>query len=67
MSRRLYVIEKPFPASMGETKGSERVFKPGETLWWDGKELSNPVVFEVDNIPFQAELEQFLASVHVPS
>ena len=67
VNRRLCVVEKPFPAAMVEGKSFTRVFKPSETLWWDGNQSSDPVVFEVDRIPFQADLNQFLASVRVPT
>jgi hypothetical protein len=64
MGRQVYRVENPFRARMDETK-AERVFKPGETLWWDGNELSDPVTFEVDNILFEAELKRFLAGVRL--
>jgi hypothetical protein len=64
MIRRICTVEKPFTALMVESQ-DKRVFKPGETLFWDGNE-SDPVTFEFDTIPFQAELKQFLASVRVP-
>lgn len=62
MSRQIYRVENPFRARLVETR-AERVFRPPETLWWDGNVSSNLVTFEVDNILFQAELKQFLASV----
>jgi hypothetical protein len=50
MNRRLYVVEKPLPASMVEASGSRRTFKQGETVWWDGDQSHNSAIFEVDNI-----------------
>jgi len=67
MNRRLYAIEKPFPATMLEDDSFTRVFKPPETLWWDTDQQEDPVVFEVDNIRFFADRSQFLTSIRVPS
>ena len=58
IERRIYRVTKTFQAIGG------RIFKPGETLYWDGVE-NDPVTFEVDTVPFEARLEEFLASVQI--
>jgi hypothetical protein len=58
IERRIYAVTKPFRAT------GRRIFKPGENLSWDGIE-SDAVTFEVNNIPFQADLEEFLAGVQI--
>jgi hypothetical protein len=64
MKRRICTVEKSFTALMVESQ-DKRVFRPRETLFWDGVE-SDPVTFEFDGIFFEAELKQFLTSVRPP-
>jgi hypothetical protein len=58
IQRRIYKVTKTFRAIGG------RIFKPGETVSWDGVK-NDPVTFEVDNIPFEADLQEFLASIQI--
>jgi hypothetical protein len=47
-SRRICTVEKSFTALMVEWR-AKRVFKLGETLFWDGNG-TDAVTFEVDNV-----------------
>ena len=43
---RLYAVKRPFAATTIWVSSTSRIFRPGETLWWDPESFSD--LFKVD-------------------
>lgn len=66
MNRRKCTVKIPLKASSVDDPTFVRTFQPKETLWWDTSQITDPVIFEQDNMEFTAGRTAFLASVEVP-
>ena len=54
MERR-YIVKQPFAATRTDTGGRGQ-FEPGDQLWWDAEECSDPVVFTLyDKYKFRVD------------
>ncbi len=59
---RLYAVKRPFAATTVWVSATSRIFKPGETLWWDREGLSD--LFKVDGFKWHPEdVVQFTKSI----
>jgi len=63
--KHLYLVKHPFWATLVGGKWS-RPFNPGETLWWNDTDLSDPTSFNVDNTEWQTIRNEFLNSIELP-
>jgi len=50
---RLYAVKRPFVATTAWISSTSRIFRPGETLWWDKEGLSD--LFKVDGFNWHPE------------
>ena len=54
MERR-YRVKHPFTAATVGNGAKAKVFRPGESVWWDEEGSSGPVVFKVNGFKWQAD------------
>jgi len=54
MERR-YRVTHPFIAGTVGNGAKAKIFRPGESVWWDEEGSSVPVVFKVDGFKWQAD------------
>jgi hypothetical protein len=54
MERR-YRVMHSFTATTVGNGAKAKVFRPGESVWWDEEESSGPVVFKVNGFKWQAD------------
>jgi len=45
--KRTFIVQHPFRATMIGNKDHTRTFRPGEMVWCDVDQMSDPVNFEV--------------------
>jgi hypothetical protein len=50
---RLYAVKRPFAATTAWVSSTSRIFRPGETLWWDAEGFSD--LFKVDGFKWHPE------------
>jgi hypothetical protein len=65
--KRTFVVKHPVRATIVGNKGHTRIFHPGETVWCDVDQISDPVTFESDLVQFKADRIEFAKNVEVPS
>jgi hypothetical protein len=61
--KRIFVVKHRFKATIRGNPDGNRIFKPKESVWWDPEDLSDPVVFEVDRVQFEADRAEFIKSI----
>ena len=63
MERR-YRVKHPFIAGTVGNGSKAKIFRPGESVWWDEEGSSSPVIFKVDGFKWQADdAAQFAHSI----
>jgi hypothetical protein len=50
---RLYAVKRPFAATTTWVGATSRIFRPGETLWWDEEGPTD--LFKVDGFKWHPE------------
>ena len=61
---RLYAVTRPFAATTTWVGATSRIFRPGETLWWDAEGLT--ALFKVDGFKWHPDdVIQFAKSVEL--
>ena len=54
MERR-YRVKHPFMAGTVGNGAKSRIFRPGESVWWDEQDSTGLVIFKVDGFKWQAD------------
>jgi hypothetical protein len=67
MLKRKCAVRVRLRAWRGDNPSRGATLLPGEHVWWDTSQTSDPVVFEIDNLPFKADRANFLTSVEIPA
>jgi hypothetical protein len=64
--KRTFVVKHQFRATIVGKKDDTRIFHPGETVFCDADQVSDPVTFESDLVPFETALVEFAKNVEAP-
>jgi hypothetical protein len=54
MMKNSYSVKHPLRATMIGNEDGTRIFKLGDTVWFDTDQLSDPVTFEANLVQFKA-------------
>ena len=65
--KRTFVVKHPFLAAIVGNKDHTRILYPGETVWCDADQMSDPVAFEADLVRFEAVRIEFAKNVESPT
>ena len=59
--KRRYTVKHPLRAAKVENRDESRTFKPGESVWCEADQFSDPI--KVDAVEFKSERIYFVKSV----
>jgi len=65
--KRTFVVKHQFQAALVGKKDDTRIFHPGETVCCETDQVSDPVTFESDLVPFETPLVEFAKNVEAPA
>jgi len=63
--KRRYIVKHPLKAAKVGNRNEFITFKPGESVWCEADQFSDPIIFEVDAVEFESERIYFAKSVEL--